>query len=577
MTCRPSPEEIQAALARIVESRGFAGAERMRRFIRFIVEKTLSGNTDALKEYPIGVEVFDRGTSFDPQTDTIVRVEAARLRRKLEEFYADAGKRDPILIRVQRGCYKPVIEWREIQPAVAPTPGDRHPESVDAPAASVAVLPFLDLSPRKTHEHLCDGFSEELTNALSAVPTLKVAARTSAFRFKGKSDDIPAIGGTLGVLYVVEGSIRTSQDRLRITVQLVRAADGYYIWSRQFDRTFVETFALQDEIARQVAASVGVELGSGVSFAKVRSPEAYRRYLEGRHYWRKFAPEYTAQAIACFEEAIRLEPAFAPAYAGLADSYMQMSIYGRVSPIPIWEKARDAATQALDLDSACSEAETVLGTIRAFADWNWEVSELHFRRAIQIRPNNVEARWLFATVCLGPQGRLDEALAEVRRAVDGDPLSPLSHSMLGAVYFYRGQYDEALQTLATALRLDPSYSQALLFMGFVHVAQGRFDLASGGQDQSPYRLYVQAKLGLTSVVEAEIEKLMNNGGNPLSIAAGYAGLHQTERSLDWLEKAAEFRLPQLIWLDFQGHWESLRSSDRYRAIRARMGLGCHPS
>lgn len=454
-----SPEVVRAALARLMATPGFAGAERMRRFIRFVVERMLAGEGETLKEYLIGVEVFDRGTTFDPRTDTIVRVEAGRLRRKLKEHYEGEGKLDPVRISLPHGSYRPVFEARDAGtdlPAVAVAGA---PDSPPAPLASIAVLSFLDLSPEKDHEYLCDGFAEELINALSSVPALKVAARTSAFRFKGKGDDIRHIGASLGVEHIVEGSVRTSGDQIRVTVQLVRATDGYHVWSRQFGRPFVETFALQEEIARAAAASIGAELEGGGHFTRTDVPEACRRYLQGRHYWRKFQPQATAEAIRCFEETVRFDSSFAPAYAGLAMSWMQMSVYGAARPSELMEKARAAASRALSLDPLSTEAETVLGEISAFRDWDWETSEHHFRRALELRPNYGEARWLFATVCLSPQGRLDEALSEVRRAVDADPLSPVTHTMMGAVYFYRRQFDDAIAALESALRLDASYGK----------------------------------------------------------------------------------------------------------------------
>ena len=568
---RLSLQAIRAALARVTASSGFAGAERMRRFILFIAEKTLGGEGETLKEYRIGADVFDRGPNFDPRTDTIVRVEARRLRKKLQEYYERAGRLDPVLITLPKGSYVPAFENREVVDAPAPAvPGPHAPFT--APIASIAVLPFLDLSPAKDQEYLCDGFSEELINALSTIPALKVAARTSAFRFKGKSEDIRRIGSDLNVEHIVEGSVRISGERLRVTVQLVHAPDGYHLWSRQFDRAFTEINAIQEDVARSVAASVGVELGSGVSFASSNSPEAYRYYLEGRHYWRHFLPASTAQAVHYFERTIRTDPSFAPAYAGLADAYMQMNVWGMAPPCELIQKARTAASRALSLDSNSAEAQAQLGAVTAFYDWDWSTSEQHFRRALCIQPNYVEAHWLFATACLGPQGRLDEALAEVRRATDLDPLSPLTRTMLGAVYFYRREFDQALEAFDAALRMDPSFMQASLFRGFVNLAQGRTDLASTSQDQSPYRLYLQAQLGNQAAARAEIEKLLAAHGNPLVIAAGYAGLDEQENSLLWLERAAEMRIPQMIWIHFQAPFESLHGTARYRAIRAGMRL-----
>jgi len=566
---RVSVEDVRAALERLTVSHVFAGADRMRRFLQLVVEETIAGNGGSLKEYRIGVEVFDRGQAFDPRTDTIVRVEARRLRQKLEEYYSGTGRHDPLIIRVPLGAYVPSFANRDLDDGPV-SALDRHDGST-APRASIAVLPFLDLSEAGDQEYLCDGFSEELLNALSRIPALKVAARTSAFRFKGKADDIRRIGTELAVEHILEGSVRLFGPQMRVTVQLVRASDGYHVWSRQFDRPFSEALSLQSDVARQVAASVGVELGSGSGTDASCSADAYRSYLEGRHDWRQFTPASTARAVDGFERAIRIEPSFAPAHAGLAAAYMQMNVYGMASPRDLAEKARTAANRALALDPQSVEALTQLGAVNAYCDWDWASSEEHFRRALHIQPNYVDARWLMATVCLGPQHRLDEALREAREAARQDPLSPLTQAMVGAVHLYRGDYDAALAALDAADAIAP-FSQTSLFRGFVNLARGRPDLAAVGHDHSPYRLYVQAMLGHAAAVRAEIDALRTRAGSPLAIAAGYAGLGDIDQSLEWLERAVDRRIPQLIWIDFQQPWAVLRGTPRFEDLRQRMHL-----
>ncbi len=569
----------------------------MRQFIGFVVNQTLAGEAETLKEYLVGVEVFGRA-DFDPRTDTIVRVEARRLRKKLEEYYAAEGRIDPVLITLPSGSYVPVFEIRGV-PVVPASPKVlrgrltvllavgavailalalgalsllRRRNGLAAPMASVAVLPFLDMSPAKDQESLCDGLGEELINALSAVPGLKVAARTSTFRYKGRADDIRRIGADLGVEHIVEGSIRTSGKRLRVTAQLVRVRDGYHVWSREFDREFTEIFAVQEELARAVAASVGAELGAGITVIRSSNIEAYRLYLEGRHYWRQFLPGSTAQAVAYFQQAIDSDPAFAPAYAGLGDSYMQMGVY-HMGPAPeLMEKARQAATRALTLESHSAEAETTLGAVSAFYDWDWKACERHFRRAVDAQPNDIDAHWLFATTCLAPQGHLEEALAEARRAALLDPLSPLTHAMVGAVLWYRREFDPALAELDEALRLDPSYVQASLFKTFVHLSRSHFDLAAATGVSGEWRIYIQARRGDTTGAQAELARLVAASGNPLAIAGGYAGLGQADNALSWLEKAAELKSPQMIWIDFQAPFDAFHGAARYRAIRTRMHL-----
>jgi TolB-like protein len=373
-------DAVKEALRRVAASPVFAGAERMRRFLTLVVEEALAGKREQIKEYHLGVEVFDRGPDFDPRIDTIVRVEARRLRRKLYQYYSGAGAADPILISVPHGRYVPVFGFREVVAAALTTS-----RGADPPAAlsSIAVLPLLDLSPGGDHAYLGDGFSEELINALASIPALKVAARTSAFRFRSPSDDARGIGAKLGVDHLLEGSIRLSGDRLRVTIQIVRAADGFHVWSREFDRPFTEALSLQREIARLAAASIGVALGNDTGGPGRCSPHAYRTYLEGRHHWRQFAPTATARAVACFETAIGLDGSFAPAHAGVAAALMQMSVWGMGSPIDLAARGRTAAERALAIDTHSVEAATQLGVIAAFHDWDWAAGPIS--RGISIR------------------------------------------------------------------------------------------------------------------------------------------------------------------------------------------------
>lgn len=604
---QPPPEAIRAGLGRITASPGFANAERMRRFIDFVVDKTLEGQAEILKEYSIGVEVFGRA-NYDPRADTIVRVEARRLRKKLEEYYAGEGRLDPVRIKLPSGSYVPLFETcgassSEICEVPAPPKPQlgttlprrdilaalsvlailaigvggffmfRHPAGPTAapPIASIAVLPFLDMSPAKDQEYLCDGLSEELINALTAVSNLKVAARTSSFRYKDKPGDVRRIGAELGVEHILEGSIRSSGKRLRITAQLIRVNDGYHIWSREFNREFTEIFAVQEELARAVATSVGAELGTEVIIARSNNVEAYRLYLQGRQYWRQFQRSSTVKAISSFEQAIVSDPSFAPAYAGLADSYMQMSFYGEPAS-GLMERMRQSATRALSLSPTSAEAETALGEVSAFYDWDWKASERHFRRAIKDEPNYINAHWLFATTCLAPQGRLNEALEEANLAARLDPLSPLTHAMVGAVHWYRREFDPALAELDQAIGLDPTYFQASLFKLFVHLSQGRIDLAVEDKGAREWGAYIQAKLGDTARARAEIGRRTAEFNDPIAIAGAYAGIGEPENALYWLEKAADSRVPRMIWIHFQAPFDSLHTTARYRAIRTRMHL-----
>jgi tetratricopeptide (TPR) repeat protein len=251
---------------------------------------------------------------------------------------------------------------------------------------------------------------------------------------------------------------------------------------------------------------------------------------------------------------------------------MQLNLFGAAPPAELAEKARQAAERALALDPGCAEAYAQLGAISALYDWDWEESERRLRHAIELQPNYVNSHWLFANFCLAPQKRLDEALSEARRAVVVDPLCPLVHAMAGAVFWHRHEWDAALVELDEALHLEPSFIFALNIKSFVYISQGRLDLAASTTGRAWCRGYVQARLGNAPAARADLLKLVAKPTDPVAIAATYAGLGEEENALTWLEKCADAKVPQMVWLLDHAVFESLQGAPRYRAIRTRMHL-----
>ncbi len=300
---RTPPEAIRAQLEKILATESFAGSERLSRFLRFTVEQALQGRPDQLKEYVLGVEVFDRKKSFDPRLESIVRTEAGRLRAKLKEYYEIPGRNDPVRIDYGKGSYVPVFEWRERTPSASRRWFLRHWKTAAAVTAvlllevlthgpaslfwrnlsrgdpgrplpsSIAVLPFADLSPQKGQEYFSDGLTDELISRLSQVQGLRVVARTSSFQFKGKTQDIRKIGKELNVEGVLEGSIRKAANRFRITAQLVDVADGFHVWSQSYEREMKDVLEVQGEIAQAIVESLKAKL---IGAAK---PVPARRYI----------------------------------------------------------------------------------------------------------------------------------------------------------------------------------------------------------------------------------------------------------------------------------------------------------
>src|SRR5215471_7662148 len=340
-----SPEDIRSHLADVLASPVFAKADRISRFLRYVVEASLEGRTKQISEYAIAVDVYDRPQSFDSRLDGIVRVEAGRLRSKLREYYETDGKNSFVRIEFPKGSYSPL--FKEIGSA---RPGERR-SPIRGPRA-VAVLPFSDLSPQRDHEFFGDGIAEELMFALSRVSEIRVASQTSAFSFKGKHEDIRRIGESLNVDTIVEGSVRKDDLRLRITAQLIDASTGFHIWSNVYDRELKDVFAIQQDIARCIVAALTDTLlkrtPGELAASSTVNLSAHTAYLKGRFFWNRQTEASLQVAIKEFERAIHDDPRYARAHVGLADCYRLLEFWGAMAPEVAIPKARQAVADALN-------------------------------------------------------------------------------------------------------------------------------------------------------------------------------------------------------------------------------------
>ncbi|HYP13246.1 MAG TPA: hypothetical protein VEQ63_04925, partial [Bryobacteraceae bacterium] len=339
------PAAIRKQLSRILESHALAASDRMARFLRFVVEHSLAGRSGELKEYLIGVEVFDRKQSYDPRVDPIVRVEARRLRAKLAEYYQKDGTADDILVELPKGSYVPRFTRRGDAATSVPSSlsgSGKTPEAnAQAQPRTIAVLPFGNVSRDPENDYFSDGLTEELIHALTKVPTLRVVAWNSAVRVRGGERDIYGIGQQLGVETVLMGSVRCDGMRIRILAQLVETKTGFYRWSENYDRDVNEMFAIQEEIARSIVAALQGKLSGDVP-RRDYNLQAYNEYLKGRFYWNKRTTDGMRRASTHFEKAIQIDPQFALGYAGLADTYVLLSGYGVAHPAESFHKGRTA-------------------------------------------------------------------------------------------------------------------------------------------------------------------------------------------------------------------------------------------
>jgi len=455
---------------------------------------------------------------------------------------------------------------------------------------SVAVLPFADMSPSRDLEYLCDGIAEEIINALMKVPGLRVAARTSAFRFKGRTDDIRAVGQALNAGAVLEGSVRLAGNRLRIATQLINTDNGYQLWSERFDRTMDDVFAVQDEVAGAVVNALRLTLASGSSRVleaeRTQDPEAYTLYLKGRHFWSKRTEDSLQKSVGCFRDAIARDPRFGRAHAGLAESYVTLGLYGVVNPGEVMPRARAEAQRAIEIFGASPGALATIGCVEGIYEWAWADAEATFLKAIGAADAPTARHW-YAINYLAPRGRFDEAGAELRHALESDPLSAPISASFGLRSYFAHEFARAVEELSATLSFDETFSAARLFLGLTLTEMHRFDEALEQVEQasrlagaSPEMIaaigYVAARAGTSSRARealASLETLSTKRYvSPSLLAQVYAGLGERDAALTWIEKARDLRAADLAWIAVRPVFDDLRGEPRFEAVRRRMHL-----
>jgi TolB-like protein/Flp pilus assembly protein TadD len=487
--------------------------------------------------------------------------------------------------RHRTGAQGSVFAYRsELDSWLANRPHLREPASADVPAPSIAVLPFIDLNRNEENEIFADGLTEELINGLAQVEGLRVVARTSVFHFKGKTGDTRAIAVRLGVRTLLEGSVRRSEDRLRITAQLIDAADGCQLWSQCFDRRLRGMFEIQEEIARSIVDVLRIKFAGGRITRKYEGdPQSYTLYLEGRHQWNRRTQTGIRNAVECFTRLVARDPGIAPAWAALADCYAMLPAYGEMPAGEALRRARSAAEKALAIDDALSEAHTALAFVNSTYEFDWAGAETRFRRALDLNPNNAYAHLLYAAMVLAPTGRLDEAVTQQQRACDLDPLSAVTMSGMGAISVMLQQFDDAIAASRRALELDPGYPWAHRWMGEAFLLKGLYDEAELAFSAIETPAFGAGFLGYCyarthRVPEAaklllHLEKLTANCPMlALQVAVIHLGLDNLDMALNWLHKACDTHAPGVHWLMVEPIWDALRPDPRFGQILRRLRL-----
>ncbi len=430
---------------------------------------------------------------------------------------------------------------------------------------SVAVLPFANLSADAENEYFCDGLADELLNSLAKIDDLKVAARTSAFSFKGKNVNVSEIGERLGVKNVLEGSVRKSGNRLRISVQLVNASDGFHLWSERYDREMQDIFELQDEITLSVTDALKVRLlGKDRDVVLKRytdDAEAYELFLKGRYHYYKYSAEGWRRAIEFFEKAIEKEPNYAPAYAGMNSSLGFLWFLGFLPAEQAVPQMKAAAIKALEMDENLAEAHLSQAMISFFYDWEWQKAEQEFKRAVALDPHNAEAL-SFYSMFLGFEERFDEAIDQGGRALAIDPLSLLINMNVGWTYFSAGLFDKTLDQVGKMIEVEPDFYGCYWLRGAIYLSEGEYDNAVNELKKAVSlggRQIVLADLGsayglagkndeATAILGQLLEMRQREYVPAICMARIYSRIGENDKAIDWLEKAFEERNAEMVFL-----------------------------
>ncbi|MDQ1390613.1 MAG: hypothetical protein QOF56_4067, partial [Acidobacteriaceae bacterium] len=457
----------------------------------------------------------------------------------------------------------------------------------------LAVLPFENLTGDPAQDYLSDGLTEEMIAQLGHLDPehLGVIARTSVMHYKHTTEQVGQIGRELGVQYVLEGSLRRESDRVRITAQLVQIKDQSHMWSRQYDRELKSLLALQGEIAQEAADEIHLALGQGYKLRptdrKPASPgsyQAYDLYLKGRYFWNKRSKDGFQQAADYFQQSIAIDPSYARAYAGLADTYALMSSWSFVPQTEAIPKARAAALRALQLDDSLADAHTSLALIAENYDYDWQTAEKEYRRAIQLDPQYATAHQWYAE-CLSFQGRFAEALEESERARQLDPLSMIIATDHAVILYFARQYDRAIEQFRAVLAMEPNFAHAHLVV-FAYIEKGMFPEAlaetaewrrSDGSPVSEVEAYVYARWGKQrqaerALAQSKQDSLHGLEVSPFAVLEAYVATGKKDQALATLEKWYREHSNLVTTLKVRPTLDPLRGDPRFQELLRHIGL-----
>ena len=565
--------DVRAELDQILRSRVFIQSHRIRRFLQFIVEESLLGQPHRLKEYPIGLEVFDRREAFDPRVDSIVRVEARRLRNKLDEYYRTEGRDDHVRILLRKGSYMPVFEHRSFTGPGGPGP---------APRRTVEIAPLSFVNPAPNAGQLADEIQRRLAHVLIKEGCLQVIAQPRSAPFVSEINGLSR--HVTNADYVIEGSLEFRPSGFHLIVQLFNSADGSYTWSEATDFEYPDLSGVA-----QLAQSLLRELVSPPDHAVIARRHSEHKeirdfYLQGRYHWKLATPDSIRNSVACFSHAVESDANYAAGWAALSQALLVSSMFGFLTPQEAGDRMKEAALKAISLNPLLPEAHVALGSVLALLDWNWAAGEQELEKSIQLDSHDATGHVAYG-IHLACRELFESALVEVERALELDPASLFTNFVLGWLYGVSRRYDEAISQHLLVSQLAPDYGLPYFGLGLAYAGKGLFeDAIAHFTNANPMKCrsllrgqlgYCYAMAGRREEALQELSALNERSPNyvsPMSFAAIYAGLNDPQQALHHLERALEVRDTSLPVNLLNPEFDALRSDPRFHSIRQRLGL-----
>lgn len=567
-----SAAEIRTELEQILRSRVFIQSRRIRRFLQFIVGESLLGQPHRLKEYPIGLEVFDRREAFDPRVDSIVRVEARRLRNKLEEYYRTDGRDDHVRIMLRKGSYMPVFEHRTEAGGINPVA-----------RRTVEIAPFDLINPAQDARQLAGEIQRRMAHILIKEGYLQVVAQPQPDPFSPETNGHTHHAPNAD--YVIEGSLEFRPADVHLIVQLLHSADGSYTWSEAIDFEYHDLGGVE-QLAQSLIRELVAPPNQGVAARRhAEHKESRDFYLQGRYNWKLGTPESVRNSVASFSRAVDCDASYAAAWAALAQALLVSSMFGFVAPRDTGPKMKDAALKATSLNPMLPEAHVALGAVLSLLDLDWVAGEQELAKSIQLDPHDPTGHIAYG-IQLACRGRFDSALAEVERALELDPASLFANFVLGWLYGASGRFDEAISQHMLVCQLAPDYGLPYFGLGLAYAGKRMFEDAIAhftNANQLKCRWLLRGHLGYCYAMAGrrpealqEMNTLAQSSAaqyvSPTSLAAICSGLGDNGQALQYLERALEDRDTSLPVCLLNPEFNNLREESRFQAIRQRLGL-----